>query len=227
VRRVWIGLVLAVQAAAAANAVAAPSETCVRAAMEAEARWHLPEGVLQAIGLVETGRVDEATGQRGPWPWSANAGGTGYVLTSQQEATAVVGFLRAHGVTSVDVGCFQVNLRDHPNAFASIEQGFDPEANADYAARFLRELYARCGDWSAAIGAYHSGDGERARVYQAKVMQAWRGLPVGVGMPRLQSVVVSDPHVIRLSGVRPQVVVYTPETLPAELRRVLGWRGTR
>lgn len=225
-RLVLVGLVLAAQAAAAV-AVAAPSQSCVRAAMQAETRWHLPEGMLQAIGLVETGRIDQATGQRGPWPWSANAGGTGYVLASQQEAAAVVLYLRARGVASVDVGCFQVNLRDHPHAFGSIQEGFDPDANADYAARFLRELYARYGDWPAAVGAYHSGDGERARVYRAKVMQAWHGLPPGMGMPRADPVVGSDPHVIRLSGTMPRVVVYTPETLPPELRRVLGWHGSR
>jgi soluble lytic murein transglycosylase-like protein len=33
---------------------------------------------------------------------------------------------------------------------------FDPVANADYAARFLRDLHAETGDWIEAAGLYHS-----------------------------------------------------------------------
>ena len=42
---------------------------------------------------------------------------------------------------SIDIGCAQVNLMHHPDAFASLEQAFDPMANADYAARFLKQLH--------------------------------------------------------------------------------------
>ena len=40
--------------------------------------------------------------------------------------------------------------------FASLADAFDPEENADYAARFLRQLYAETGNWTAAAGLYHS-----------------------------------------------------------------------
>ena len=41
---------------------------------------------------------------------------------------------RAQGARSIDVGCMQVNLLHHADAFASLEQAFDPVANARYAA---------------------------------------------------------------------------------------------
>ena len=63
----------------------------------------------------------------------------------------------------------QINLLHHPNAFASLEEGFDPLANARYAARFLKELYAERGDWMAAAGNYHSRTPERAQAYRNAV----------------------------------------------------------
>ncbi len=67
----------------------------------------------------------------------------------------------------------QVNLRHHPNAFANLEEAFDPLANARYAARFLAELNAARGDWSRAAGAYHSQTPEFGEPYRARVMAAW------------------------------------------------------
>ena len=64
--------------------------------------------------------------------------------------------LQAQGVRSIDVGCMQVNLMHHPNAFASLDAAFDPTANALYAARFLNTLYGISGSWVQATAAYHS-----------------------------------------------------------------------
>jgi hypothetical protein len=58
----------------------------------------------------------------------------------------------------VDVGCMQVNLHYHPDAFASLDDAFDPTSNADYGAQLLVQLYqaeAR-GRWDIAVGLYHS-----------------------------------------------------------------------
>ncbi len=135
-----------------------PAAACVRAAAAAERRWALPANLLLAIGTVESGRLDPVTGRRQPWPWSANAAGTPYVFAAPAEASVVVGWLQDRGITSIDIGCFQVNLRHHPHAFGSLAQGFDPQANADYAARFLHTLFLRSGSWDAAIGNYHSAN---------------------------------------------------------------------
>jgi hypothetical protein len=74
---------------------------------------------------------------------------------------------------SIDIGCLQVNLLHHPNAFASLAEGFDPAANARYAARFLVELRNRLGGWLPAIGAYHSATDWRAEPYRARVLANW------------------------------------------------------
>ena len=67
----------------------------------------------------------------------------------------------------------QINLRYHPEAFASLEAAFDPAENLGYAARFLGNLRARYGSWTAAIGRYHSAT-PRLGPYRVKVFRAWR-----------------------------------------------------
>ncbi len=210
-----------------------PSEACLRAAAAAEQRWALPPNLLLAIGRVESGLRDPATGQVQPWPWSANVAGQDYVFNSAAEVGAVVGFLRARGIASIDVGCFQVNLHYHPAAFASVAAGFDPAANADYAARFLRSLFERSGSWETAIADYHSADPVLGADYRAKVLRAWHGLGE-LAEPSLRvqadcrcpssraALWRRDPHVILASAEAAAIPVYTARTLPAPLRTALG-----
>ena len=146
-----------------------PSGLCRAAIAVAEREYGLPAGLLGAIGRVESGRRDPATGEAGPWPWTMNAEGRGKFFQSQAEAVAEVRQLRAGGMRSIDVGCLQINLHHHPNAFASIEEAFDPLANARYAARFLKELQSTRNDWMQAAANYHSNTPERAAAYRAAV----------------------------------------------------------
>ncbi len=142
---------------------------CLGAIRDAERNARLPPRLLDAIGLVESGRPDPQTGRVTPWPWTINVAGVGHFYESKSDAIAAVQAARAAGVQSIDVGCMQINLMYHPGAFASLEQAFDPRANAVYAAGFLTALYSQMGDWGSATGAYHSqtpalGDGYRQRV---------------------------------------------------------------
>ena len=63
----------------------------------------------------------------------------------------------AAGAKLIDVGCMQINHHFHARHFASVEQMFEPAANVDYAARFLKELKAREGSWTMAVARYHAG----------------------------------------------------------------------
>lgn len=124
----------------------AGSGSCSEAAQQAERVWNLPDGLLRAIGRTESGRPDPDTGELEPSPWAINASGNGHVFDSADAAIAYVQSLQAHGVRSIDVGCFQINLVHHPAAFASLSEAFDVNANAAAAAQFLAELYQRSGD---------------------------------------------------------------------------------
>lgn len=154
-----------------------PGAIC-RAAIAAAAAAHgVPVGLMEAIALVESGRPD-GQGGRTPWPWTADIEGTGRFFATQAEAVAGVRQAQAGGARSIDAGCMQVNLLHHPDAFASLDQAFDPVANAEYAARFLKQLHDTVagGDWMRAAGLYHSATPARAAPYRQRVQAALSGL---------------------------------------------------
>ena len=154
--------------------VAGWANECEDAAHAAERGAGLPADILVAIGRVESGRRS-GDGRMAPWPWSVNAAGEGHYLGSAAEAVALVRSLREHGTQSIDVGCFQVNLAFHPNAFASLEDAFDPASNARAAAAFLVDLRASAARLEDAVGRYHSADPARGVPYARQVMASWLG----------------------------------------------------
>lgn len=161
---------------------AEPGQLCRAAIATVEREAGLPPRLLAAIGRVESGRRDPTTGGFHPWPWTINAEGRGSFFPDKAAAIAAVRQLQAAGVRSIDIGCLQINLRHHPNAFASLEEAFDPLANARYAARFLTELQASRGDWMVSASHYHSQTPEFAAPYRARVtaaMLAEQGSPEG------------------------------------------------
>jgi hypothetical protein len=165
---------------------ASDTSACTTAGADAERRQMLPPGLLLAIGQVESGRRDPVTGRVAPWPWTIDAAGNGQRFDDLPSALAATRQLLGKGVASIDIGCFQVNLAAHPDAFAGLEQAFDPAANADYASRFLVQLKQRLGSWEGAVAAYHSATPERGVPYRDMVMAAW-GQPLperGAASPR-------------------------------------------
>lgn len=150
------------------------SLVCERAAEQAAARIGVPVSVLKAISLNETGR--NRGGAMRPWPWTINMEGAGHWFETEDEARSFVYGHFKRGARSFDVGCFQINYKWHGKNFASIEQMFDPLANALYAAKFLKTLHAEKGDWTAAAGAYHSRTPEFADRYAARFDRFRAGL---------------------------------------------------
>lgn len=149
-----------------------PGQLCRSAVSQAEAGSALPPHLLAGIARVESGRRDPATGRFGPWPWSINAEGRDEVFDTKAAAIAFAQRLQARGVRSFDVGCLQVNLMYHPDAFASLEQAFDPLANARYAVGFLTELRQQTGSWETASAWYHSATPEEGIPYRRAVVTA-------------------------------------------------------
>jgi hypothetical protein len=119
--------------------------------------------------------------------------------------------LQARGVQSVDVGCMQINLRHHPQAFATLEEGFDPQRNVAYAIRLLHELRRRHGDWPAAIMRYHSGTPQRGEEYARRVNLAWGAAPAAAAPSapagtRDRVAVLVSPEALMVQVIRPSAV---------------------
>ena len=158
---------------------------CEQAIVKAEAIGRTPPGMLSAIGQVESGRPDPRSGRMRPWPWTIDADGVGQFFATKTEAIAAVAALLSQGVHSIDVGCMQVNLMHHPDAFTSLDQAFDPTSNTTYAVRFLNTLYRRTGSWPKSIADYHSESPENADDYARRVLATWhqRLAPIVRGRP--------------------------------------------
>jgi len=159
-------------------AQADPSDFCVAAARDAAATSDVPMSVLLAIAQIETGRTQG--GEVRPWPWTVNMEGAGHWFATKEEALAYANAQYDRGARSFDIGCFQVNYRWHGENFISIEQMFDPVANATYAAGFLSDLRDETGDWSLAAGAYHSRTEQYATRYRAR-FDEFRSAAVAAG----------------------------------------------
>ena len=184
-------LVFAGLATSSVRAEMPPDRLCTSAIDAAKRSAALPPRLLEAIAQVESGRPDPASGRSRPWPWTINVAGTGYYFESAPEAVAFVKSLQDKGVHSIDVGCMQVNLLYHPEAFSNLDEAFDPHANVQYAIRFLQSLYREVGDWPTAVGLYHSANPLLSATYRARVLGgAPGGAPGGASVvPALAPVI--------------------------------------
>ncbi len=157
---------------------------CLSAIARAETAHAIPSGLLRSIALVESGKPITSVRDVRPWPWTIDADGAGLFLDSKAAAIAWVAQAHKRGARYIDVGCLQVDLRLHPDAFADLDTAFDPEANADYAARYLVSLRREAGgDWNVAVGLYHSHTPDLAADYRDRVAGVGRGILTGIGGP--------------------------------------------
>ncbi len=160
------------------------SALCAAAIATAEKTYNLPVGLLGSIAKVESGRPIASLGDVRAWPWTINADGQGLFLDSKAAAVAWVKQAQDQGHHFIDVGCMQVDLPLHPGAFHSLEDAFDPVANTDYAARYLRSLQVEAhGDWNVAVGLYHSHTPDLAADYRNRVAAVGAGILTGIGGP--------------------------------------------
>jgi hypothetical protein len=214
-KHLMTALFLLLPAIASADPRSAPAGAaggpCLPAIAAAERSEGLPAHLLRSIAFVESGRPDPATGRIVPWPWTINVAGTGYFHASKEEAIAAVRLFQASGIRSIDIGCAQVNLLHHPDAFASLDSAFDPQTNANYAARFLKALHRASGSWPLAAAAYHSQTPDIGYGYARKVMAIWPNADRYGALPAPGRGAASRPAV--------DYSIYTPE-FATRLRRM-------
>ena len=160
-------------AAAPAQPIDQTREICLRETRAAERAMGIPQHLLSAIALAETGRWDEASRASFAWPWTVMAQGRGRYFSTKQEAVAEVKRLTAQGITNIDVGCMQINLYYHGGAFANLAEALDPAANVAYAGEYLKSLFASTGSWTQAAAYYHSTTPHLSAAYKQKVVDLW------------------------------------------------------
>lgn len=147
------GLLLLAAASSDAGAAAAeaPANICEREMVAAAAAEQVPLGVLYAVGLTETGRKGSLH------PYALNIEGKSVFAASERDALKAFDRARRQGRTLIDLGCMQINHHYHGAEFASVSAMLEPRQNVRYAARFLKQLRAREGNWTMAVARYHAG----------------------------------------------------------------------
>ena len=148
-------------------------EICAYMVDLAEKAKRIPEGLLQAIALVESGRK-QGQAAKTAWPWTVTTPRGGKFFETRAQALKEVEGLRVDGKTNIDIGCMQVNLFYHGRGFGSLQEALSPVNNVAYATEFLVSLYRRYDNWGDAVKHYHSSDPQKNNYYLQKVIAAWR-----------------------------------------------------
>jgi hypothetical protein len=198
----------------AGQATAGPVDgLCAALARRAERTEGIPSGLVEAVALAESGRWFAHDGTTRPWPWTITAGSDSFFLSSKPEALRKVHELRSQGRSNIDVGCMQINLGYHGDAFASVADALEPAANVAYGAQFLKKLREETRSWARATAHYHSRHPQRGQAYREKVYRFWH---------QVQGGRVVDQVPTRLVG-RPLVADATPPP-PAPARLIVPGR---
>ncbi len=156
-----------------ASTDATAESSCEAVATEAEEAFSLPEGILSAIARVESGRKMRDGGYKA-WPWTINDNGKGLFFDTRQSAIDYINKQEELKNKGIDIGCMQISVKWHADAFSSHASMLDPYTNIAYAAIFLEELYQNHGDWDLAIKHYHSADTQKNVPYFQKVNAIWK-----------------------------------------------------
>ena len=163
------------------------SNLCIQEFSAAERRFGIPKHLLMAIANTESGRFNPEVGKVVPWPWTLNVEGQGAYFKTMHDAMTAVKRAQQQGKSSIDVGCMQISLKHHPDAFATLLDALTPAQNVEYAAKFLRQNYDDLGSWPEAIAAYHSRTPSRGNPYYAMVRQRWQDVRTNAGGTMLEN----------------------------------------
>lgn len=192
---------------------------CSNAIKKIELEERIPRLLMQAISVVESGRSVSNSEHICAWPWTLNVEGKGEYYPTKQEAVDRVKLLLRQGIKSIDVGCMQINLAYHPDAFKNIETALDPYENARYAAKFLKQLMEEKKSWSIAIGHYHSRLQPQYTSYRKRVYDQWnmeRLKDSGIHIDKKRRNITQTTRYNWLFNMRPPVKrqVYPPTIAP-------------
>jgi hypothetical protein len=208
--RAILGLVLSgamLAAVAAPPARADDSDLCLDAIAKQETQYGMPAGLLKAIARVESSGSPYGDISK-PWPWTLNVGGAGHYYPDKEAALTALTAYKAESDVNIDVGCMQISLRHHPNAFPDLATALDPASNVAYGALFLAALHDKSGDWMIASGNYHSSTPGFGDTYRGLVQVAMTGGSLSSHTVNVVRATMPDgPAVISISQVGSALVI--------------------
>jgi soluble lytic murein transglycosylase-like protein len=134
---------------------------CQAAILQAAQKYRIPQTIMQAIGRVESKHK----------PFALNVNGAPYFAKSKADALRHIQNALKNNITSIDIGCMQINHKYHGNNI-SIEESLNPVLNANYAARFLKQNFAKYQNWGQAVARYHASRTDAQKRYLTSIVDA-------------------------------------------------------
>jgi hypothetical protein len=127
---------------------------------------------LYGIALQETGmRWDDGTFR--PWPWTLVVNGPStqtFRYANQEETVSALNRLVSHGITNVDVGLMQVNLKYNGKAYVKSPADLvEPRTNLIVATHVLKATLKAANTKRQGIGRYHSRTPWRSERYADRI----------------------------------------------------------
>lgn len=165
---------------------------------EAAQYWQVPQAWLEAIAEVESGGK----------PWSLDVAGRSFYFDNKKDALSTAQKALTDG-KSFDAGLMQVNNFWLKKYNIDLETAFDPLANIYLGGFILRQEIERLGLKAEAIGAYHSPNPDKARVYADKVLAA---IESHKGKPATTKPGEKSRQAVSTSGSTSKNTVLTPMT---------------
>jgi len=182
-------------------------DLCLGEIAKQEAHYGMPPGLLKAIARVESSGSPYGVITK-PWPWTLNVGGVPHYYPTKQEALAALQQFRVESNVNIDVGCMQISLNFHPNAFPDLATALDPISNVDYGALFLSALEQKSGDWMIAAGDYHSTTPGFGDTYRNLVSIALNGGPMpSHEVETVRATLPDGPAIISIASIGGQTVI--------------------
>ena len=126
----------------------------------------IPRGILNSIAAVESRHT----------AYAGNAKRKAHRFKTKEEAANFIKKSVREGCTNISVGCLQLHYLTHKENFFSLDDMLTIESNISYAARLLRALYDRHGNWETAIRRYHNGKAKHNTIYYLRVMRAYNAM---------------------------------------------------
>ena len=151
------------------------NDECVLSILKKEKQYNIRKNLLLAIANVESGMTERGHKKK-PWPWTICVKKKAHYFQTAKDAEKYFQELIDSGVSNIDVGCMQINMRAHPNAMVNKRSVFNVDENVDYAARLLCSLYKRYRCWEKAAGYYHTCREKLRRKYSERVFDELKRL---------------------------------------------------
>ena len=128
----------------------------------------VPKEKIYTIAIQESG-LKMSDKKIRPWPWTVNSPRGSMRFKSKQEAYAEIKSLVSDGITNIDIGIMQVNLRWQWELIKNVDI-LEPKVNIMIAAKILKGTMKEAkGDVRKAVAYYHSRKANEANVYDAAI----------------------------------------------------------